>query len=82
MDLVNLSLAGLAAVGIVNVVTFFKKDLKPEIKFVLSAVAAFLVIAFVPVALGNQILDYAKQALVIAFAMSGTYKIATKVGVE
>ena len=80
MDLTNLTLAGLAAVGIVNVVTFFRRDLASEIKFALSAVSAFLVIALVPVDLGNTILDYAKQALMIAFSMSGAYKIASVAG--
>lgn len=80
MDLINLSLAGLSAVGAVNVATFFKPDLKSEVKFALSFISALLIIALVPVDLGNIILEYVKQALVIAFAMSGTYKLVTKVG--
>lgn len=80
MDLTGVTLAGLAAVGVVNVITFFKPDLSSQIKFALSFVSAFLIISLVPADLGNIILEYAKQALVIAFAMSGTYKIATKVG--
>ncbi len=80
MDLQSLTLAGLGALGVVNVVTFFKKDLSSEIKFALSAVSAFAIIALVPADLGNIILEYAKQALMIAFAMSGGYKIATKAG--
>lgn len=80
MDLQSLTLAGLAAVGVVNVLTFFKPNLSSQVKFALSAVAAFAVIALVPVGLGNVFLNYAKEALAIALAMSGTYKIASKVG--
>lgn len=80
MDLESITLAGLAAVGVVNVVTFFRPAITSEIKFAFSAVAAFVVIALVPADLGNIILEYAKQALIIAFAMSGGYKIATKAG--
>lgn len=82
MDIQSLTLAGLASIGIVNVVTFFKPNISSQIKFSLSFISAFLVIALVPVDLGNIILEYAKQALVIAFAGSGTYKIASKVGGE
>lgn len=80
MELSSLTLAGLAAVGVVNVVTFFKPNLDSKLKFALSVVAAFLVIALVPMSLGNQILEWAKEALAIAFAMSGVYKISTKIG--
>lgn len=82
MDLQSLTLAGLAAVGIVNVVSFFRPTLDSKVKFALSFASAFLVIALVPVDLGNIILEHAKEALVIAFAMSGTYKIASKAGGE
>lgn len=80
MDLSGITLAGLAAVGVVNVISFFFPAMKSEIKFALSFISAFLVIALVPADLGNIVLEYMKQALVIAFAMSGTYKIASKAG--
>lgn len=80
MDLQSLTLAGLASVGVVNVVSFFYPKLDSKIKFALSAVAAFAVIALVPADLGNQILEWAKEALVIALAASGGYKIASKAG--
>lgn len=80
MDFTGVTLAGLAAVGVVNVVTFFYPDITSKVKFALSAFAAFAVIALVPADLGNIIFEYAKEALIIAFAMSGGYKIATKAG--
>lgn len=80
MDLEGLTLAGLAALGVVNVISFFKPDLDSKVKFAASAIAAFVVIAFVPQDLGNQVLEQAKEALVIAFAASGLYKVASKAG--
>lgn len=80
MDLNSTTLAGLAAVGVVNVVSFFKPTLDSRVKFALSVVTAFLIIALVPVSLGEKLFDQAKQALVIAFGMSGIYKIASKAG--
>ena len=80
MDLTSVTLAGLAAVGVVNVVTFFVPNLDSKVKFALSTVAAFLVIALVPQALGSVWLEWIKQSLVVALAASGGYKIATKAG--
>jgi hypothetical protein len=37
---------------------------------------------FVPIDLGNIILEHLKTALTIAFASSGVYKLATKAGGE
>lgn len=51
-----------------------------EIKFALSAVTAFVIVMFVPAELESFVLEKAKEALIIAFAMSGTYKIASKAG--
>lgn len=79
MDLENITLAGLAVIGVVNVVSFYKPDMDSRYKFALSFVVAFL-ITFVPVDLGNIILEKAKDALQVAFIASGTYKLAQKVG--
>lgn len=80
MDIGNVTLAGLAAVGVVNVVGFFLPLIDPRVKFALSFVAAFLIIALVPVQVQDQLLGWAKEALVIAFGMSGVYKLSQKIG--
>lgn len=80
-DVASLTLAGLFALGVVNVITFFYPLLDSKVKFALSFVAAFLVL-FVPVELGNIILEKAKEAIVVAFSASGLYKISSKAGGE
>lgn len=79
MDLSNMTFAGLATVGIVNVATFFMPNLNSKTKFALSICAAFA-LTFVPKELGIELYDKVKTALEIAFAVSGTYKMATKLG--
>ena len=79
MDLNNITFIGLATLGIVNVVTLFKGDLDSRYKFLISIVAAFA-LTFVPESFGVMLLDKMKVALEIAFAASGTYKLAQKVG--
>jgi GTPase involved in cell partitioning and DNA repair len=79
MEIQSLTLTALAAIGIVNVISFFKPDLDSRVKFALSVLAAFAV-TFIPPELGSVILEKAKEALVVAFAASGAYKIATKAG--
>lgn len=79
MDLQNLTFAGLAAVGVVNVLTFFRPELDSKVKFAVSLVAAFA-FSFIPEALSNVLLERSMVALQIAFMASGTYKIAQKVG--
>ena len=79
MEFGSLTLAGLIAIGTVNVISFFKTDLDSKIKFAISFVVAFAVL-FVPFEVGNVILQKIKDALEIALAASGTYKLATKVG--
>ena len=81
MDLTNLTLAGLVALGIVNVVTFFIPNLDTKIKFLVAFLAAFIV-TFVPADLGSIILDKAKFALEIAFASSGAYKLSQVIGAK
>jgi hypothetical protein len=79
MDLSNITFVGLATLGIVNVVCLFKPDLDSRLKFIISVVAAFA-LAFVPASLGSMLLDKMKIALEVAFAASGTYKLAQKAG--
>jgi hypothetical protein len=79
MDFSNLTFVGLATLGVVNVISFFKPTLDSKTKFGLSVVAAFA-FTFIPADLGSAIFDKLKLALEVAFAMSGTYKIAAKVG--
>jgi hypothetical protein len=79
IDLSNVTLAGLMAIGVVNVLTMFKPELDSKIKFITSLIVAFA-ITFVPLELGSIILDHLKSAIEVAFAASGAYKIAQKVG--
>lgn len=74
MDLTNLTLTGLVAIGLVNVVSFFVKDLKPEVKFAIAFTGAFLV-TFIPQDLSNLFLNNAKIAIEAAFMSSGVYKL-------
>lgn len=79
MDLQNITLAGLIAIGVVNVLTMWKPALDSKIKFIASLLVA-LAITFVPVELGSVILDHLKTAIEVAFAASGAYKVAQKAG--
>lgn len=81
MDLQTITLSGLVAIGVVNVISFFKPGIDSKIKFTASLVAAFAV-TFIPVELGNTILQHLKDAITVAFAASGAYKIAQKAGGE
>jgi len=80
MDLSSLTFVGLATLGIVNVVTLFKEDIDSRYKFLISIVAAFI-LTFIPAELGSQLLDKMKVAVEVAFAASGTYKLASKAGI-
>lgn len=79
MDFQSLTFAGLVAIGVVNVLTFFRPEIDNRVKFAVSVVAAFAV-SFVPADLGNIILTKAVEAIQIALMASGGYKIAQKVG--
>lgn len=79
MDLQNATFVGLATLGIVNVITLFKSDIDSKYKFLISVVAAFA-LTFVPESLGVVLLDKMKTAVEVAFAASGTYKLAQKAG--
>jgi hypothetical protein len=81
MDLLSLALPGLVALGVVNVITFFKPELDSRIKFAISFAVA-LAVLFVPTDLGALWADKIKEALTVAFAASGTYKLFTKAGGE
>lgn len=79
MDIKDLTLVGLIALGVVNVISFFKPEMKSELKFGLSFLVAFGV-TFVPVETASIILQNAKIALEAAFAASGVFKLASKAG--
>lgn len=79
MDIFSLALPGLVALGVVNVIGFFKPDLDSRIKFAISFLVA-LAVLFVPEDLGFMLADKIKEALTIAFAASGVYKLFTKAG--
>ena len=79
MDIETITLTGLVAIGVVNVVTFFKPDIDSRIKFSLSLLGAFAV-GFIPADIGSVILTHLKDAIIVAFSASGAYKIASKAG--
>jgi hypothetical protein len=79
MDLTNLTFVGLITIGVVNVLSFYKPDMDSKVKFAISVCVAFAV-TFVPVELGNIVLEKAKIAISVAFASSGAYKLVTKAG--
>lgn len=81
MDIANLTLTGLVAIGVVNVIGFFKPGMDSRLKFFLSFVAAFVVM-FVPAEIGGIILKNSKIALEAALAASGVYKLSQKIGGE
>lgn len=79
MDITNVSLVGLIALGIVNVISFFKPEMDSRVKFAASLIAAFAV-TFIPEEIGIILLDKIKLALEAAFAASGVYKMTQKIG--
>lgn len=81
MDFMNVTLAGLAAIGAVNVLLMWKPEIDSKWKFIVSLVVAFAVL-FIPEQFGNVILNNLRQAIEVAFAASGLYKLATKAGGE
>lgn len=78
-DFASATLATLAVLGVVNVITIFSPDMDSRLKFTLSVVAALLV-GLIPADLGNIIATHIKDALVVAFAASGVYKVAQQSG--
>lgn len=81
MDIFNLALPGLVALGVVNVITMWKPDIDSRIKFLASFLVA-LGVLFIPEDLGAMWADKIKEALTVAFAASGTYKLFSKAGGE
>jgi hypothetical protein len=79
MEIADLTLTGLVALGTVNVIGLFKPGLDSRVKFGISFLTAFLV-AFIPTEMGIVILDNAKIALQASLGASGVYKLATKAG--
>lgn len=81
MDISQFALPGLVALGVVNVLTMVAPNLPSWVKFVASAVVAFIAL-FIPPELGNMLADRIRAAIEIAFAASGAYKLAQKAGGE
>lgn len=79
MDFTGMTFAGLATIGVVNVLGFFRPNMDSKLKFGISIVAA-MAFLFVPADLGNLLFDKLKEAITIAFAASGTYKLVTRAG--
>lgn len=81
LDLGSATLAGLAVIGVVNVVTIFNPHIDSRYRFIIALIVA-LIVGLIPAELGNEILNRVKEAIVVAFASSGAYKIAVKAGGE
>lgn len=74
VDFQTASLALLVVIGAVNVVGFYYPNLDSKIKFALSIVIAFLV-SFIPAEIGSVILEKLRDAITVAVAASGAYKL-------
>jgi len=79
VDLETATLSLLVVIGTVNVISFFNKDMDSRMKFGISLAVAFAV-SFIPVELGNIILEKLKDAITVALAASGGYKLFQKAG--
>lgn len=78
MDIQSLTFLGLVGFGTVTVISFFKPDMDSRIKFALCVLAVFIA-TFIPVDLGNIILNKVKMSLEVAIAFAGAYKFAAKI---
>lgn len=79
LDLANITFIGIASIGAVNVLTFFKPNLDSRYKFAFGVIFAFL-LTYVPLTLQADLLERIKTAIAVAFAGSGAYKLADKAG--
>lgn len=79
IDLETATLSLLVVIGTVNVITFFQPSMDSRMKFGISILVAFAV-SFVPVELGSILLEKIKDAITVALAASGGYKLFTKAG--
>lgn len=79
MELQNLTLAGLASIGMVNIVLMWKPEIDSRIKFIIAFLTAFAVL-FVPAEFGNLLLEKLKMALEVALSSSGVYKLSQVAG--
>lgn len=70
MDVLNIVALGAVAVGAVNVLGMFFPTADSRVKWALSFVIA-LVFLFLPVSLGNEIMDKLVTALEVALGASG-----------
>lgn len=78
-DFSNITLAGLAIIGVVNGISIFKPDLDSRWKYGISIFIA-LAIGFIPDNISSEIFRRLIEALTIATASSGAYKLSTKLG--
>lgn len=79
MDLTAITFPALVTIGVVNVISFFKPELKSEYKFGISLIVA-IVLSFIPETLQNDLLARTIDGINIALVASGGYKIAQKIG--
>ena len=79
MDFMNMGFITLMTVGFVNIVTFFKPNFDSKMKIGIAVAFAFL-LTFVPPDWGSMIAEKLKIAIETALLVSGTYKLAQKIG--
>lgn len=77
--MLNISLAGLAVIGVVNLLTMYAPQMEAKTKILIAFMVAFTV-SFVPADLGNIILNHLRTAIEVTFISSGVYKLAQKSG--
>lgn len=78
INIAQASFTLLATFGTVSAVTFWKKDLESNQKFLLSVAVAFI-FGFVPADLGNLLANKIKEAISIAVALNGAYQFISGV---
>ena len=73
-DLQSATLSLLVVIGAVNVLTMYKPDLDSRFKFGVSVAIAFA-LSFIPAEIGVLLADKLKDAITVALAASGGYKL-------
>ena len=81
LDLATASFVLLATFGAVSAVSFWKKDLTTQQKFLLSICFAFI-FGFIPADLGNIVATKAKDAIAVGVTLNGVYQFVTKVATK
>lgn len=79
IDFQTASLALLMVIGGVNIINFFFPLTDSRIKFAVSLAIAFAV-SFIPAEIGSILLEKLRDAIQIAVAASGLYKVSQVVG--